>query len=344
MNIDDYSTVWMGFTNEKLELLSQVHSRFDGGFSHWASSESEFSSFGKTFRKWSSFPSFLPLYICSDHAVHWESKCWLNEIASPYSVFFTWNAKKNKKMNLISGKRSYYVPHPWVSYRKKNYKKLQSLRRSGTLVFFPHSNENSNPFFNNLDEYINQLKSLPVQYTPIVICLLYSDIEKDLHIKLRKYNIPLITAGTMISQKFVDRFYKMLLSFEYSTSPNIGSHAFYSIEAGVPFFLYGDSPTYQIKNSKMVSDGELNLQDYGDEEDINNLNRLQSLLSYGSILINEELQNIVNTYMGLDSNMTKKGMFFILFVEFFSHLDEFIISYYKRFFNHLFKLINFERQ
>lgn len=343
MKFKNDPNIYTGYTDEKLESLSKINSRFESGVAYWASVESESSSFGKTLRVWSLFPNFLPMYVCSDHAVHWESKCWPNETNSPYKVYLTWNSKKNEKMNNVAGKQSHYIPHPWVNYRKKFYHPVSANLQRGTLVFFPHSGETSYPVFEDLDAYILKLKSLPKEYHPIVICLLYSDIEKGLHLKLRGYGLPLITAGTMISQKFVDRFYGILLNFKYSTSPNIGSHTFYSIEAGVNFFLYGEEPRYHIKNSNMLKDGELNLNDYGDDEDIENLLKLQSMLSYGSNSEIKQLQNIVSSYMGLDSEVPNRMLFFILWREFILHIGLFALYYLKRTFKiplKLFKLID----
>lgn len=319
----------LGFSDEKLEGLCRIGSRFEPGLATWATVEAEFSGFGKAFREWAVFPNLFPLYVCSDHGVHWESKCWPNETESPYSTYLTWNAKKNQHMNSVPGKRSFYVPHPWIFYRKKHFGNVQVARR-GTLVFFPHSNDTTTPVFEDLDAYINELKALPEEYGPIVVCISYSDIEKGTHKQLRKYGLPLVTAGTMVSQKFVDRFYSMLLRFEYSSSPNIGSHTFYSIEAGVPFFLLGAHPEYHIQGSAAVADGKMNLRDYGDEEDIGAFIKLKSLLAFSAATPIEVQQQLVEKYLGMDSKMTRWKMAFILWREFFFHLDEFLVTYLRR--------------
>ena len=334
----EISDVHNGFSDEKLEALSQVHSKFETGMAPWASHESESSSFGKTFRAWAHFPNFLPLYICSDHGVHWESKCWPNETQSPYKVYFTWNKKKNDLMKRVHQKKSCHVPHPWVFYRKK-YFKLPQTQRRGTLVYFPHSNDTTSPVFDDLDRYINGLKSLPDKYQPVVICLSYADVEKGEHKKLRKYNIPLVTAGAMRSQDFVNRFYSLLGNFRFSSSANIGSHTYYAIEAGVSFLLYGEYPEYLIKGSIAVPDGRLNLQDYGDNDDIAEFTRMKILFSAENDQVTTEQYAIVSKYLGLDSGMTRWKASLILWRELFLHLDELVWVYIRRIVGVILRLI-----
>ena len=300
----------------------------ESGRSPWAAWESENSSFGKTLREWANYPAVFPLYICSDHGVHWESRCWPNETESKYRTFFTWHKKKNELMRKKYGKDSYHVPHPWIFYRRKHFPNLP-MHRSGTLVFFAHSNSTTTPVYEDLDKYINDLKSLPEKYQPVVICLSFHDIQKGFHKELRRYGIPLVTAGTTNSQKFVDRFYSLIYQFRFSSSPNVGSHTFYIIEAGVPFFLYGPYPEYHIKGSKFVKDGKQDLRDYGDEEDLLNFARLKELLFSPQDEVTPEQYALVSKYLGMDSKITRLKASLILWRELFLHANEVITAYAK---------------
>ncbi|MEX1199309.1 MAG: hypothetical protein WEB02_00845 [Methylophaga sp.] len=319
-----------GYSDEELEMLSKLSSTFDAGFSPWATWESENSSFGKTFREWAYFPRVLPICAASDHGVHWGATCWPNEIDNPYKAFFTWNKKKHDLMKKNHGKKSYHIPHPWVHYRKKYYPTLPENRK-GTLVFFAHSNATTSPKYSDLDEYINDLKSLPDMYQPVVLCLSFHDIQKGLHKRLRKYELPLVTAGTTNSQNFVDRFYLMISQFRFSSSPNIGSHTFYLLEAGIPFFLFGPYPEYHIKGSKAVNDGKQNLSDYGDDDDIENFVQFKALLSTRTDKVTEEQRSIVSQYLGINSEISRKKASWILWRELFLNLDKVPIMYLTKF-------------
>lgn len=310
------TTAHIGYSDEKLELLSNAESRFERGIAPWATWESENSSFGKTFRKWANYPAVLPLYICSDHGVNWGSRCWPNETENRFATYFTWNKKKNDLMRKNHGKNSYHVPHPWVFYRKKYFPVLPK-HRSGTLVFYAHSNSMTTPVYDDLDKYINDLKTLPEKYQPIVICIMADDIKKGLHKELRKYQLPLVTAGNLSSKNFVDRFYSLIYQFRYSSSANIGSHTYYIVEAGVPFFIYGPYPEYHIRGSKFVKDGKQDLRDYGDDEDFLNYSRLKELLSSQKDEITPEQYSLVSKHLGMDSEVTRFKGALILWQAFF---------------------------
>ncbi|WP_169697701.1 hypothetical protein [Methylophaga nitratireducenticrescens] len=336
----DIDSLKVGYTDQQLESLSKLGSRFEAGIAPWAAWESENSSFGKTLRKWALYPSFLPIFLSSDHGVHWESRCWPNELSSPYT-FVSWNQKKSEKMRMVHQKRSYYIPHPWVHYRKKYYPTLPENRK-GTLVFFAHSNNTTSPKYSNLDGYIQDLKELPEKYQPVVICLSFHDIQKGLHKTLRKYELPLVTVGTTNSQKFVDRFYSLISQFNFCTSPNIGSHTFYVIEAGIPFFLFGPYPEYHIKGSNAVNDGKQRLSDYGDDEDIENFSELKALLSTKTDSVTEQQRKAVFRYLGMDSEISRHKASWILWRELFFNTGKIpslyitkVIRLVKKISNHL---------
>ncbi|MFV0665037.1 hypothetical protein [Denitromonas sp.] len=289
-----------GFSDTALQALSTLRRKSEAGYAPWASWECENSSVGKTLRWWLNYPSWLPICASSDHGVHWESRCWPNEIESQFQLFLSWNEKKARLMRERHGRNAIFIPHPWVAYRRAHFSSLPE-NRVGTIVFFTHSNDKTTPVFESLDRYMDQLSALPAEFQPIVICLSFHDIKKDLHKKLRKYRLPLITAGTTNSTNFVDRFYTITRTFKYACSPTIGSHTFYLIESGIPFFLYGQRPTYFIRGSEAVKDGEQNLRDYGDDEDIEKFNHLRRMLSEPYAQISKEISKTIESYLGIQS-------------------------------------------
>ena len=325
-----------GFTDKELESLSEIklHER---GSAPWISWESENSSFGKAFRTWALFPSFLPLCICSDHAVHWESRCWPNELESPYP-FFTWNHKKHLTMLNEHRRRSYYVTHPWIFYRKKYFPNIASNgKKKGTLVFYAHSNDTTIPRYKNLDKYVSDLKQLPSKYQPIIFCLSFHDIKKGLHKKLRKYNIPLMTAGSTNSQQFVDRFYSLINRFRYTSSSNIGSHTYYIIEAGIPFFLFGPYPEYEAKNTTWISDGKVDFREYGDVNDIKKLETFKKMLRHRHDKPTKAQINYAESYLGINSKISRFHACSILWGSLLLNIRKVLLLY----FNAIFSLIKF---
>lgn len=316
-----------GFSDEKLEQLSR-HSLSERGLIPWAAWESENSSFGKTFRKWARYPTFLPLCFSSDHGVHVESRCWPNEVRSPYSTFFTWNKKKAAKMKVEHKKNAFHVPHPWVYYRKKYFGNFK-CQPAGTLVFYAHSNATTNPVYEDLDGYMCALTELPEKYHPITICMSFHDIEKGLHKKIRKYGFPIVTAGSTSARIFVDRFYSLIHQFRYTTSPNIGSHTYYILEAGIPFFLFGEYPKYIVKGSDAVADGITSLRDYCDDYDFERFEYLKDLLSHRHDSVTENQRRVIEDFLGLDSRMSRLRALSIIVFSLISNLHKVIMLYLR---------------
>lgn len=291
-----------GFTDEELLHLSGRKHRREYGFTPWGSWEVENSSFGRTLREWTHYPTSLPLMACSDHGVFWGSRCWPNEINSPYKLFLTWNKKKSEIMNNVHRKNSLHIPHPWLAYREKYYPK-SSCTGKGTIVFFAHSNATSRLLYDSLDRYMQNLRDLPESFQPVVICLSFHDVLKGLHTVLRKYGFPIISAGATNSKYFVDRFYSISRLFARSTSTVIGSHSYYLIEMGIPFFLYGEPPTILYTGSDGKPDGAENWHDFGDEEDIERYRSLHLLLSEPVSHVTAAQLDTVGFYLGKNAEI-----------------------------------------
>jgi hypothetical protein len=304
-----------GYSNEQLETLCHVHA-FESRVLPWAMWESEHTSYGRAFRKAARYPGLFPLLFSCDHGVMHGARCWQNETDSPYPVFFTWLKKKSESMRRDFGKRSYHISHPWAHYRQERFANLPRSR-SGTLVFFPHSNATTSHLL-DLDQYAMDLKSLPAKCQPVVICLSFHDVLAGLHKKLRKHDIPLVTAGHGNSQRFIDRFYSLLFQFRYASSPNIGSHTFYIMESGVPFFLFGPYPKLEIKNSAFVDDGVYGNEILGDEEDVKRIAEFTQLMYERTDEVTAEQRGYISHYLGLDSTVSRSKMSRIVWGELFS--------------------------
>lgn len=189
------------------------------------------------------------------------------------------------------------VSHPWITYRRVHGIDLD-LDRTGTVVFFTHSNATTTPVFSSLDAYMRSLCDLPAPFHPVVICLSFHDVLKGMHQTLRRYGYPIVTAGTTSNQCFIDRFYGIARRFRHACSPTIGSHSFYLAEAGVAFFLHGQAPTYVIKGSRSVADGEQDLRDYGDDEDMNSASWTLGGSSPSQDAVTTTQLNVVGQYLG----------------------------------------------
>ena len=230
------------------QLESMANSaRRELGFYPWAAWESERSGFGIGFRRATRYPTWLPLFITSDHYVDPLIEVRENEVNSAFGVYLSWNAKKVDVLR-EAGVDAHHSRHPW------HYLNLDKTyvgpTRSGTLVFWPHSSPGYRED-TDADEFVSSLMALPDYYRPFTLCLMSYDINLGLHKKLRKFGFPLTTVGDVNSQMYPYRFFRLLRNFWFTAGISVGTQVFYVIWSGRPYRLVGQhADKIKIVNSQ----------------------------------------------------------------------------------------------
>ena len=294
------------------------------GYVSWIHWESETYSHGRIFREWARYPRIFPLFFSSDHGVSRWSIFWQREQETKYKDYLTWNYKKYLSYRKIVDKKIHYVPHPWTFYYQTQ-KVCKSSPRKGTLVFFPHSTQDIEVKFHSIERYLNELKNLDPKYHPIVICLSHHDIKKDLHIQLRKYNLPLITLGNATERDFVDNFYNVLSKFKYASSSVIGSQVYFAINAGVPYFILGEVPEYYKVNElgehvPFYSRDLIPQNVILDKQEVAEYAHLLDMLREKRDFIDEEVKKIADKYLGLEKQTSRRRVMWIIWASLFKNI------------------------
>ncbi|MBU0620446.1 MAG: hypothetical protein KJ795_01230 [Gammaproteobacteria bacterium] len=221
--------------------LEQACEEGFAGASQWAHWTSELYSLGKCLRIWTGYPECFPLFVYSDHGVGLHSHLFPHEIENPARLHLTWNPVKELRNAGADHKRVIQIVHPWISYRRQRGI-TRTLSPRGTLVFYMHGTDVVQWQGHDSEEYFKQLRELPEELQPVVLCLHMHDIRAGVHKKLRRYGFPIVTAGNTMATDFVDRFYDLIKDFSCATAQTWGSYAAYCVELGVPFFFLGEQP------------------------------------------------------------------------------------------------------
>lgn len=220
---------------------------------------SEMYSQGKIFREYSGFPSWLPLNVCADHGAG-DTDIFKSELENDAYAMFSFGAEKCAAYRAASVKPCYRVMHPFVWYRR--YHGIsQDINARGTIAFPAHSVGDVRCDY-QVEQYINDLKSLPEQMQPVCVCLFTIDVLHGKHKPFMERGLPVYTAGNISDIRFVDRFYEILRHFKYATSNDSGSCLFYSVEMGLPFSLYGGGVSFVNEGNDDVSRGKLEEFEY----------------------------------------------------------------------------------
>ncbi len=278
---------------------------------------SELYSFGKYIRKYGFFPEILPLAVYSDHSgPSFYKHVQKHELESEAPVFLSHSKFKVEEYRQITGKKSYVMYSPAVFYRRTNNIK-QNKEASGTVAFPVHSLPSEDEEF-DIDGYCNQLKQLPDNYKPIKICLHMHDIAKKRNLIYQKYGFELLTAGNSHDYRFIERLYKIISNAKYTTSNDIGTITLYSLEMGIPFFVYGKRQVSYNKSDINFPIGKRNFPDHPLYSHLYNFLKLDNEFNFKKV--NEDLLEEVKKFLGIKDGVSRKKMAVILWYAFFSWL------------------------
>ena len=239
-----------GFTNEQLEWLCENNSYvkdkiYKQKSSPWLFWTAELYSFGKCYRSWLIWPKWLPLPVYSDHFADPEGQLFKHEInnKAKYHLCF-WSGRYNSIL-AQQKKIPIRVQHPWITYRR-SIGIEQSTKAAGCLVFVPHSVPGIRilDFDNKFQKFILTLQKY-FNKSEIKLCVHMHDVKNNLHVYLRKFNLPIFSLGDTSSSLFVDRFYQLVRHFRAGSSPISGSQLYYCAELGLDYYLEGEEFTFQ---------------------------------------------------------------------------------------------------
>ena len=285
-------------------------------------------SLGKYIKEYGFCPSFLPILIYTDHGPNLTTNVVApHELINNCPVQFYHNHRLVEEFKKLSKKPCYTMYSPSVYYRRKN--KIEANKDAkGTIVFPSHSTKLIDNLM-NWDGYIDQLKNLPEKFQPISICFHMSDIEKNLHKLFLEKGFDVYTAGNIYDERFAERFYDILRKFKYSSSNLIGSYTFYSVEMGIPFFLFGNSPIYYNHGDPNIEKG--NYCSYKSQDIYMELERM---FSEASDQVTVDQKKYIEEALGLYHGISRIKMAFILYYSFIVYMIKsrfFIKSFIKKF-------------
>ena len=291
-------------SDAELEHLAKSN-RLAKGLAPWASWESERTGFGELFRRRALYPWFFPLMFSSDHYIYPLVTKRSNEVSHGLAFYATWNEAKFKVLQDESV-RALHIKHPWLHLRERRFRDL--ARGQGTLLFWPHGHDTLAPVMNS-DCLLTQLAELPSRYHPVSICVSSYEIQRGEHRELRKLGYPLTTIGDMMDQRFPSRFYKAIQMFAYTAGPHSSTHVYLSLEAGVPFLLFGRECFHyrqRLPDGSLGDRYDATLNDFPNPSDreveLAFLKRLENQMEN----VPQDLLLLCHRQMGYESQVTRK--------------------------------------
>lgn len=267
---------------------------------------SEIYGVGKHLRKYGFYPEFLPLFVNSDHGYTSSPIPGRTELTINAPYFLTYSKTKAQNWKRFSDKPCYVMFSPFVFYRRQNNIE-KNKNAKGTIVFASHTTKGIDDI-SDIDKYIEQLKGLPEKYQPVSVCIHSNDIQKGLHKKFIDQGFEVFTAGHPADERFTQRFYEIIKNFSYATSNSIGTHLFYCVEMGIPFFLYGEK-------QKLINKADINftLGEYDPYKEFEEYRQAYALFDDVKNYITLEQKSFVEEALGLKNGIGRMQMALVLY-------------------------------
>lgn len=230
-----------GFDERDMNAICEVPP-FRQRLPPWFYWPTEIYSFGRCYRKWSGWPSGLPIPVYGDHGVAYNATLQSHELESSARVFLSWGRTRTTLLRESFGARFEFLhaPNPWPYFRR-SLAASPSTAKAGTIAFFSHSIDGVETHV-DLDRYVAELGELPSVMGPVVVCLHMHDVRRGLHLEFLRRGVPVVTAGNTTDIRFVTRFYTIVTQFAFAIGNRPSSDAFYCTELGIPYVRYGSPP------------------------------------------------------------------------------------------------------
>jgi hypothetical protein len=272
----------------------------------------EVYGFGKQIRKYGYYPLALPLCINTDHGPSGTGMLYEHDINSGAPVQFYHLPLNVQNWRSRFTKPCYVLYSPFVFFRRKN-KVEQSITAEGTLVFPGHSTPVIDDI-SDIDKYVADLEELPDKYKPLSICLHYHDVNKGIHKLYLKKGYRVFSAGNPHDYNFIKNFYNILRNFKYSTSNLWMSCLFYSVEMGIPHFIYGNAPV-------LINKGDVNLQPGAyDVMSIPRIRMITEMFQGPLDSISEGQMELVKNDLGMTKATSRIRTSYLLYWALFRHI------------------------
>ncbi|OIQ49241.1 hypothetical protein BerOc1_01165 [Pseudodesulfovibrio hydrargyri] len=170
-------------------------------------------------------------------------KIYPGDIERSKSLMLVWNKRYKDNWHNFSDVPCEIVGAPFVHYRRDNNITI-APEAQGTVAFPAHSCDSIKAEY-NISQYCDELSSLPSELKPITVCLHPKDI-RNYHLDevYRSHGFQVVCAALTPDKLFHEAFYDILSKHRFATSNGIGTHVFYAVEMGIPFFISGNPPEY----------------------------------------------------------------------------------------------------
>lgn len=219
-------------------------------------------------------------------------------LSNPYPVIFLSNKEQLDHCKAYPIKKPAYI----LGSLFPRYRRFKEIEKSpsakGSLIFTGHSTK-SIGIKSDWDRLVAEFKALPSIYHPLTVSIYYIDYLKGAHKPFLEAGFDVVTAGHISDPSFINNFYDSLRQFNYVISTDVGSHLYYAVEMGIPFFIYGTPSSYLNEDKELQERGKVyKMKDLKEFDGVSQLFTPTIEEIKAGINITEEQKNFVHQKIG----------------------------------------------
>ncbi len=198
--------------------------------------------FNLILKEYARFPAHLPLPCHMEHGWTPLTPPLVSDLATCKELMLVFSKRRKEAWQDESRIPVEVMGAPFVLYRRMRSLVPKSDAR-GTLAFACHSSVSVEAKY-DVERFCALLKGLPADFQPVSVCLHHADLQEGLGAIFKQHGFEIVSAGNSAGLGFIRNLYELLSQRRYAASNVMGSHVFYAVEMGLPFFLVGEEPVF----------------------------------------------------------------------------------------------------
>ncbi|WP_295437995.1 hypothetical protein [uncultured Thiodictyon sp.] len=201
---------------------------------------------GAIIRKYSSFPTFLPLPVSIQHGWDIAPNAHDAREDAPENWYWSCNLEAQYQQSYPRVKtRAIGAPFLYL-LKSVEYEPARKSERKGSIVFPSHSSDLVEMKC-DFDKYAAMLASLPDLYKPITVCLYYIDKERGFDRPFLRHGFDVVSNGANLYEaQFLLNFIYNTRGKRFSFSNQMTSALLFASAMGLTSFFWG--PEFTVNN------------------------------------------------------------------------------------------------
>ena len=276
----------------------------------------------------SKLPNFIPIIPYYEHGWSIADNLIPSYKNSHGTFHLSWNNRMKKKFEKEKIKKKVFIMgSPFIFYKEKY--DIKKKRNKNTIFFLAHSTPliNSDTTIEQIDK---NLRNLPDFFKPIDICCHIYDYKKFKNMEKLGYKV--FSPGNVFDNNYPKKFYEIISNYTLSISNQLGSYTLYSVNLDIPFFLIGQSPTfnnfggdknvaknYSVSNYKFAKEISPMFNKFYEKVTLDQKNLVENELGINSRISSKELRRVLID--SLKSSMSSRQDFISLLKSFIKPIN-----------------------